>query len=156
MRMNWKTLSEIRIPDIKEWVAEAAKGGQKVYIGSDSLNCGRFTELVTVVAILPPGKGGRAAYTKEKFARLPILRERLLKEVYKSTEVALELQEVIPGELEVHIDANPDTQHMSSRYIKELVGLVVGQGFKAVIKPDSFIATTAADHCVRGLNKKVV
>ena len=39
--------------------------------------------------------------------------------------------------------------HRSSAYVQELVGLVVGQGFKALIKPDSWAASHAADHVVR-------
>jgi predicted RNase H-related nuclease YkuK (DUF458 family) len=37
----------------------------------------------------------------------------------------------------------------SSAYVQELVGLVVGQGFKALIKPESWAASHAADHVVR-------
>jgi Ribonuclease H-like len=40
-------------------------------------------------------------------------------------------------------------KHKSSAYVQELVGLVVGQGFKALIKPEAWAATHAADHVVR-------
>ena len=36
----WKTLGEIKIPDIIEFVAEASKDGQAVHIGTDSLQTG--------------------------------------------------------------------------------------------------------------------
>ena len=49
-----------------------------------------------------------------------------------------------------HIDANPVETHRSSRYVQELVGLVVSQGFRAVIKPESWAASRAADRMVRG------
>jgi hypothetical protein len=39
--------------------------------------------------------------------------------------------------------------HKSSAYVQELEGLVVGQGFKALIKPESWAASHAADHVVR-------
>ena len=39
--------------------------------------------------------------------------------------------------------------HRSSRYVQELVGLVVSQGFRAVIKPESWAASRAADRMVR-------
>ncbi len=55
----------------------------------------------------------------------------------------------MPGPLSVHIDANPLPRHRSSAHVQELVGLVVGQGFKALIKPESWCATHAADHVVR-------
>ena len=40
-------------------------------------------------------------------------------------------------------------------YVQELVGLVVGQGFKALIKPESWAASHAADHVVRAQGKRV-
>ena len=60
----------------------------------------------------------------------------------------------MPGELTVHIDANPVVAHKSSAYVQELVGLVVGQGFKALIKPESWAAPHAADHVVRDLGRR--
>jgi uncharacterized protein len=148
----WKTLSEVPIEDIVMWVHEASSAGQEVHIGTDSLQTGRFTQFVAVIAIHTPGRGGRAAYHRETVPRITSLRERLLREVYKSTEVGLSIGEV-PGTVTIHIDANPEERHMSSRYIQELVGLVLGQGFKHKVKPEAWCATHAADHCVRHLGK---
>lgn len=53
----------------------------------------------------------------------------------------------------VHIDANPVVAYKSSQYVQELVGLVVGQGFRALIKPESWAASDAADHVVRSQGK---
>jgi len=33
--------------------------------------------------------------------------------------------------------------------VEELVGLVVGQGFNAVVKPEAWAASHAADHAVK-------
>ena len=149
----WKTLNEVRIPDVLEFVQDASKDGQAVHIGTDSLQSGRFTQFVTVVVILTPRKGGRVAYRREIVTRITSLRERLLKEVWKSVELGLQLSPLVKGELTVHIDANPVVAHQSSQYVQELVGLVVGQGFKALIKPESWAATHAADHVVRAQGK---
>lgn len=153
LRVMWKTLKDEIVPDIKAFIAEAAKGGQTVHIGTDSLQAGTKTQFVTVVVVLTPMKGGRVAYYREVVPRIKSLRERLLREVYKSTELALEIQEIVPGELTVHIDANPEVKFKSSQYVQELVGLVVGQGFKALIKPQSWAASHAADHIVRAHGK---
>ena len=110
---------------------------------------GRFTQFVTVVVVLTPHKGGRVAYRRETSPRITSLRERLLKEVWKSVELGLQLSPIVAGDLTVHVDANPVVSHRSSAYVQELVGLVVGQGFKALIKPDSWAASHAADHVVR-------
>ncbi len=154
VHVMWKTLSEVPIEDIVRWVHEASSMGQEVHVGTDSLQQGRHTQFVTVIAVHTPSKGGRVAYTREVVPRISSLRERLLREVYKSVAVGLDLGEV-PGTVTVHVDANPNEQHMSSKYIQELVGLVMGQGFRVKIKPDAWASTHAADHCVRHLGKNI-
>lgn len=149
----WKTLGETKIPDILQFVAAASKDGQAVHIGTDSQQTGRLTQFVTVVVILTPTKGGRVAYRRDVVPRVASLRERLLKEVWKSVDLALQFTSIVPGDLTVHIDANPVVAHKSSAYVQELVGLVVGQGFKALIKPESWAASHAADHVVRAQGK---
>jgi uncharacterized protein len=149
----WKTLGETKIPDILQFVAEASKDGQAVHIGTDSLQTGRLTQFVTVVVILTPRKGGRVAYHREVVPRITSLRQRLLTEVWKSVDLGLDFTSIVNGELTVHIDANPVVAYKSSAYVQELVGLVVGQGFKALIKPESWAASHAADHVVRAQGK---
>jgi len=151
--MKWKTLSGEQIPDIAEFIKKASADGQEVHIGTDSLQTGRYTQFVTVVAVLNPPKGGRAAYTREIVPRISSLRERLLREVWKSVELGMAVAGECNGDLTIHVDANPSEKYMSSKYVQELVGLVVGQGFKALIKPESWCATHAADWTVRNLNK---
>jgi predicted RNase H-related nuclease YkuK (DUF458 family) len=145
----WKTLNEVKIPDILQFVRDASRSGQAVHIGTDSLQTGRVTQFVTVVVALTPRKGGRVAYRRETTPRITSLRERLLKEVWKSVDLGLQLSPIVAGDLTVHVDANPVVSHRSSAYVQELVGLVVGQGFKALIKPESWAASHAADHVVR-------
>jgi len=151
---KWKTVSGIDVPSIRNYVADACQGGRTVHIGTDSLQTGRTTQFVTVVAVLTPHSGGRAAYTRAIVPRITSLRERLLKEVWYSVSLGMDLNEVVKGDLTIHVDANPSEKHMSSKYVQELVGLAVSQGFQAVIKPDSWCATHAADHIVRVLNVK--
>ena len=160
MKTQWKTLNGEHVPDILEWIAETATANQDVHVGTDSLQTGRFTQFVTVVVIHTPSKGGRVAYTREIVPRITSLRERLSKEVWMSIELSLELPEGLG--VTVHIDANAQERYMSSKYLQELVGMVVGQGFTALWKPDAWAATHAADHVVRhkgflpkGVNRRV-
>ena len=145
--MAWKTLTGEPITDIVQWVKESTENGQVIHVGTDSLQTGRWTQFVTVVVVLNPPKGGRVAYQRDITPRISSLRARLSREVWMSVELAMALPE--QPEMTVHIDANPSEKHMSSKYLQELVGMVVGQGFKALWKPDSWAATHAADHCVR-------
>lgn|SRR5574341_470417 len=144
--MTWKTLGGERVEDIVAFVRREALDGRPVHIGTDSLQNGRHTQFVTVLVVLNPPKGGRVVYSREVVPRITSLRERLMREVWRSVEVAMTLADY---DLTIHIDANPNERYMSSRYLQELVGLVVGQGFKALWKPDSWASTHAADHIVR-------
>jgi hypothetical protein len=151
---RWKTLNDEPIEDIYEFVRTASASGQAVHIGTDSLQTGRYTQFVTVVVILTPRKGGRVAYLREVTPRINSLRERLMKEVWKSVDLGLQVSPAIQGDLTIHIDANPVVTYKSSAYIQELVGLVVGQGFKALIKPESWAATHVGDWAVRHCAKQ--
>jgi len=150
----WRTITGDRIDDLTAFVRAASAGEKRaLHIGTDSLQRGRMTQFVTVLAILNPGKGGRAAYRREVRPRIDSLRERLMREVWLSVDLGLELAPLLPkdAELQIHIDANPVPKHRSSRYIHELVGMAVSQGFRAVIKPDAWAASRTADRLVRGL-----
>lgn len=154
---TWKTLSgnevDLRLALLEELrlVPEA-----QVIIACDSQQLGQSTEYVTVVVLHRPTKGGRVFFCRERVARVKELRERLWKEVWRSTELAMELSSTPDiGEgtaidvSEIHIDANVDPKHKSSKYVEELVGLAMGQGFRAVVKPQAFAASHAADHVVK-------
>ena len=149
----WKTLGSKKNEDLIEWVKANVKEGQVVHIGTDSLQGSRggkrHTQFVTVLIVLTPSKGGRVIYTRELVPRIESLRQRLLAEVWRSLEVALSIQSLISGPLTVHVDANPKERYNSSKYLQELVGMVVGNGFAVAIKPDSWAATHAADFIVR-------
>jgi uncharacterized protein len=144
--MKWKTITEKPVADIRDFVATAVREGDRlVHIGTDSLQGRRNTQFVTVLVILEPGKGGRVAYQRQMVPRIASLRERLLKEVWLSVTLALEINDVLPASapLTVHIDANPVAAHRSS----------LGQGFKAAIKPEAWAATHTADYVVRALGR---
>lgn len=148
---TWKTIDGQKVELLPLFKELMALGDRSVQIGSDSQQDGKFTELVTIVVILQPGKGGRAFYTRERLPRIKSLRERLMREVWMSVTTGMELNDFIPEDVDltIHIDANPNTKFKSSAYVKELTGMVVGQGFRAVLKPDSWCASHAADHVVK-------
>lgn len=154
---TWKTIDGAKVTDVLHELqtilgAENVVGEKKqVHIGTDSQQDAQFTQYVTVIAILNPGHGGRAFYSVETVPRIRNLRERLLKEVWTSVSLALELNGVLTDQdhLTVHVDANPNTDFKSSAYVKELTSLVLGQGFKAVLKPNSWLASHIADQVVK-------
>ena len=97
MQSMWKTLTGRPIGDVVDFVRDHARDGQVVHLGTDSLQRARHTRFVTVVAILTPGRGGRAIWTRAVSPRIASLRERLLREVWLSVELGLRLHPVVPG-----------------------------------------------------------
>jgi len=148
---TWKTIEGKKVTDAIPVIKEALAENHEIHIGCDSQQNAHFTEYVTVIAILNRGHGGRALYYTERVPRIKSLRERLLKEVWSSVAVALEVNEVIQDstKLCVHVDVNPNLSFKSSNYIKELTAMVVSQGFECKTKPDAWAATHAADHVVK-------
>lgn len=148
---SWKTIEGKRVENLYGALQEAFQGVRVVHIGTDSQQDGMRTQFVTVIVIHDPGHGGRAFYTVESVPRIKSLRERLLKEVWLSVATALEVNPMLAeeSELQVHVDANPDTKFRSSAYVKELAAMVVSQGFTAVLKPEAWAAMHVADHVVK-------
>ena len=148
---KWKTVEGRTVVDIQPELTEALRGVRTIYVGTDSQQDSLKTQFVTVIVVHDPGHGGRVFYTKETVPRIKSLRERLLKEAWMSVALAMELAPMLSedSELEVHVDANPNTKFKSSAYVKELTSLVVSQGFKAVLKPEAFAAGHVADHVVK-------
>lgn len=85
------------------------------------------------------------AKSKERYAES--LRQRLMNETWKSLETSFELQTLLPKNVEIiiHADVNKKKKWKSGQYMEELVGMVVGQGFKVAVKPDAWAAQHVAD-----------
>lgn len=154
---NWKTLAGEKV-DLRSAIEAELRlhPGAEVTIASDSQQRGQNTEFVTVVTMIRPGKGGRVFFCREFVKRIRDLGPRLWEETLRSTKLATDLTETddtfahAPVKIDaIHIDANIDPQHKSSKYVEQLAGMVVGMGFKAVVKPEAWAASHAADHAVK-------
>jgi predicted RNase H-related nuclease YkuK (DUF458 family) len=119
-----------------------------VIIGTDSL-LSDDTTFVTAVIIHRVGHGGRYFYRRFRNRKMESLRQRILFE----TSLSLETAHMITTELgrngysrlpvEIHLDVGPNGE--TKRIIREVVGMVSGSGYAAVIKPDAYGATKVAD-----------
>ncbi len=136
--------------DLVCYTNEYPDDSYKLIIGTDShafLNdCVIF---VTAVVVHRIGKGGRFFYHKQKTKYMESLRQRIYYETFLSLEVATRLTEQLAqnGEhqlnVEIHLDVGEKGE--TRDIIKEVVGMVIGSGYQACIKPDSYGATTVAD-----------
>lgn len=138
---------------------EAIKSSSKtssVYIGCDSVRFKRngvwMAKYATVVIVHKDSQHGCKVFHDSKtVADYGGLKARLLNETMYAVNAAMEILDVLEDRpLEIHLDLNNDAKHKSNVAVKEAVGWVMGMGLTPVIKPDSWAATHAADHCARG------
>ena len=121
-----------------------------IVVGTDSEQRNGSAEFVSVLAVHRIGKHGRYIWYKQKDIKTYNLRDR----IYKEALFSLELAQQVIGELkaridpsrygfEIHCDVgeNGPTKEM----IREIVGMIRGNGFEPKIKPNSWGATKVAD-----------
>lgn len=131
--------------------------------GSASLTTGGLTpiggtDFVSVVVVHRIGKGGRYFWVKNRLARMLSLREKIYEEATRSLMLAMklggELKEKLaipatsfPEEpsytLEIHVDIG--TKGPTRDMIREIVGMIRGNGFVVRTKPEAYAASTVAD-----------
>lgn len=145
------------LKEIKSFLLEDSKKQYSLIIGTDShedagtnLN-NRNINLVTAILVHRKGTGGKYFWFNKKISNIHSLREKIYAETLLSLEFAHEfiplLNEVLGDELnyslEIHIDVGQkgDTRDM----IKEVVGMVTGNGYVAKTKPDAYGASYVAD-----------
>ena len=143
------------IGEIAVFLDEDRQSQYRLVIGSDSherkLEGKKVSNFVTAIVIHRIGKGGRYFWRNGRHERMNSLRHKIYTETQLSLETAgilvPELNKQLVGnknwELEIHIDVGTvgDTREM----IKEVVSMVIGNGYKAKTKPDSFAASSVAD-----------
>ncbi len=139
---------EAMFEDIVAYVDEAPRAQYRLIIGTDSHTRDDVT-FVTAVIIHRLGKGARYFYARRHHHLITSLRQRIYYETALSLGVGSRLAEKLAENghallnIEVHLDVgrNGETRDL----IREIVGMVVGSGFDARIKPDSYGASKVAD-----------
>ena len=147
------TVEEV-INDVANFVKDEPGNYYRLVIGTDSQtkSTGGKPEIdfVTAVVVHRKGRGARYFWKKEKKDKIPMLRDKIYTETLLSLSCAQELvpllrKAVSPAkyDFEIHIDVGPigSTRDM----IKEVVGMVTGNGFVAKTKPEAWGASSVAD-----------
>jgi len=153
------TLGKLSLTKVSQEIAKFIKAdshcGYRLVIGSDSqerrLNGKKELNLIGAVVVHRIGKGGRYFYQRQRRRKPHSIRQKIYTETLFSLEIAgkflplinRELNGKKPYELEIHIDVGRtgETRDM----IKEVVGMVTGNGFVAKTKPESYGAFKIAD-----------
>lgn len=132
-----------------EKLKDLNKEGLDVYIGTDSQVLGPKISIVTCICLYRNGLPKNSIfYIKEKLNtdRYPTLRSRMLLEAYRSLEVALEVDQLVDGQLTVHLDIGSDVaKNKTAKFQNELQFLFKSQGFGCEIKPNSWASSCVAD-----------
>ncbi|MEW6183880.1 MAG: ribonuclease H-like YkuK family protein [Bacillota bacterium] len=140
---------ENMMTDIVDYIRDLPTSAYKVIIGSDSQVVQGETHFITAVIVHRLGKGARYFYRKRSHRKIKSLRQKIFFETSLSLEIGSLVTKVLHDagldelKMEIHIDVgnHGDTRDL----IREVVGMVVGSGFKAKIKPDAYGASSVAD-----------
>ena len=136
------------VEDLLAFMAEDPDGSYRLIVGSDSHT---RTELCFVTAIIVHrrGKGARFYYRKRRQHRIRSLRQRIFYEAAMSLTTAERLAQKLAGsgatglDVEIHLDIGERGE--TRELIRDVVGMIVGSGFHAEIKPNSYGASKVAD-----------
>ena len=141
------------IMELSEFIEEEPSYAYKLVVGTDSEERTE-TDFVSVIVVHRIGACARYFWIRTRKSRMPSLRQRIYHEATLSLALAQQLTQGV-GEslngyltrgicqLEVHVDIG---QFGATRdMIKEIVGMILGNGFAVKIKPESYAASSVAD-----------
>lgn len=154
MQFHSPTKGSLTLPQVVDdlflFVSEQPQSTYKLIIGTDSQTKEAHTHFVTAIVVHRIGKGGRFFVCHRFEPPITSLRQKLSYETSLSLEVMIKLKELLLDrellpqfELEIHVDAG--TAGATRELIRDLVGMVMVNGFVARVKPDSFAASKVAD-----------
>lgn len=133
------------------FIREKAGHEYNLIVGTDSQPGIDNAIFVTAIVIYRVGNGGRYFYHKEKRDLKVGMKQRIFYEVSRSLDTASKLtallaeEEELDDNLRVQIHVDVGNKGPTNNIIKEVVGMVVGSGYEAMIKPDSYAASSVAD-----------
>lgn len=174
MERKWKVLSTKKeIPSLKQAISDVFEGNPHdsidVYVGTDSQQTGKkHTCFVSVIALHIKGRGGRVFYSKHYEPRINNLRDRLIQEASYSIEVAREIEPILKIiedlyilygyknkiDIIIHADVNSKEPWASNKFMREVMGYIIGNGYKCDIKPNANIASIVADKMTKERKEK--
>lgn len=139
------------VDEVVRFMKADTRRAYKVIIGTDSmgLSSGR-ADFVTAVVVHRVGNGGRYFWRRIDVGRFHTLRDRIIREVLLSIEVAQELLLVlkekagdIAWDFEIHADVGENGP--TNAMIQEVVGMIRANNFEVKTKPHSYAASKVAD-----------
>ena len=148
------------IEEILSYIGERPEMFYDIIVGCDS-SSEEEPHFPVVVAILRVGEGGRFFLKRIKYPspmnkKFVNWKNRILEEVLLSCDLALFLREDFKKKIQevnnknlryqfryIHADIGENGQ--TKDMVKELTGLIRGNGFEPKIKPEAYVASVVAD-----------
>ena len=148
-------MRKIDLQEVKQFI-QAQSPETKIYLGCDSerfkIDKVWYADYITAIVVHIDGKHGCKIFggverERDYDQKQNRPRYRLMNEVYKVSQLYLDLIDVLEDRLvEVHLDINPDEMHGSSCVINEAIGYIRGTcNVIPLVKPQAFAASYAAD-----------
>jgi len=125
----------------------------KVTIGTDSeLLAKKNADFVTAIVVHKVGNGGRYFWRRFEEGKFHTLRDRMIREVLISLDVAekvlTELKKFPLPDFDFEIHADVGENGPTKAVIQEVVAMIRASNFQVRIKPDSYAASNVADRHV--------
>ena len=148
-------MRKIDLQEVKQFI-QAQSPETKIYLGCDSerfkIDKVWYADYITAIVVHIDGKHGCKIFggierERDYDQKQNRPRYRLMNEVYKVSQLYLDLADVLEDRLvEVHLDINPNELHGSSCVINEAIGYIRGTcNVIPLVKPQAFAASYAAD-----------
>ncbi len=125
----------------------------KVTIGTDSLLLNtKNADFVTAIVVHRVGNGGRYFWRRFELGKFHTLRDRIIREVLISLDVAkevlTELKTFDLPEFKFEIHADIGENGPTNAVIQEVMGMIRAHNFEPKMKPESYAASNVADRHV--------
>ncbi len=152
-RFNGEPIQHDIVAEVEKLILQERKLGNnlKVCIGTDSQVTAEVTEFATVIVFVREKRGGFMLISSEKTRYKFGIKERMLREVAKSIDIAYRLCELLDRyqvDLEVHADINTNPQFKSNSALSEAMGYIMSMGFVFKAKPEAFASSYCANKIV--------
>lgn len=149
-------LSQV-VSEILEFIKEKPDKNYEIIVGSDS-SSGEDPSFPVAVVVLRLKEGGRFFLKRIRYTdnrKFFSWRQRILEEVFLSIQLATYLREELERREKQsgrklnyqlrYIHADVGNNGPTKEMIREVIGLIRGNGFEPKVKPESYVATVVAD-----------
>ena len=151
------TATEV-VREVIAYMKEDSSRRYKVTIGTDSelLNT-KNADFVSAIVVHRVGSGGRYFWRRFELGKFHTLRDRIIREVLISLDLAKEvlgeLRKLPLPEFDFEVHADIGVNGPTNAVIQEVMGMIRAHNFEPKMKPESYAASNVADRHVEGVSR---